>query len=151
LTGFYNKRGFHLLADQQWKLAQRKKRGFHLFLLDLDHLKKINDTFGHVEGDWALSQAADILRLASRKSDILARIGGDEFALITIDTDRDNLARFLENFYPNLNDYNSKRPRSYDLSLSLGAAYLDPQQPLPVEADRAMYENKKDKTDYQQK
>ncbi len=86
LTGLYNRRGFIALAEQQLKLADRTRRGALLFFADLDGMKWINDTLGHEEGDRALVDIASILKETFRLSDIIARIGGDEFAVLVIDT-----------------------------------------------------------------
>ncbi len=86
LTGLYNRRGFIALAEQQLKLADRTRRGALLFFADLDGMKWINDTLGHEEGDRALVDIATILKDTFRLSDIIARIGGDEFAVLVIDT-----------------------------------------------------------------
>ena len=86
LTGLFNRRGFFTLSDQQLKIAERTKKNLLLFFVDLDKMKQINDQWGHPEGDKALIKVADILKETFRKSDILGRMGGDEFAVLTIDT-----------------------------------------------------------------
>ena len=75
LTELYNRRGFLTLAERHLKLAARKKWGVFLLFADLDGLKRINDTFGHLEGDRALIDAAEILRRSFRSADIIARLG----------------------------------------------------------------------------
>ena len=85
LTKLYNRRGFLTLAERHLKLAVRKKTGVFLLFADLDGLKIINDTFGHLEGDRALIDAADILRASFRSADIIARLGGDEFTVFPIE------------------------------------------------------------------
>ena len=85
LTKLYNRRGFLTLAERHLKLAVRKKTGVFLLFADLDGLKIINDTFGHLEGDRALVDAADILRNSFRSADIIARLGGDEFTVFPIE------------------------------------------------------------------
>ncbi|MCM8776092.1 MAG: diguanylate cyclase, partial [Candidatus Omnitrophica bacterium] len=90
LTGLYNRRGFLIHAEQQVKLANRTRRGFFLLFADLDDFKKINDNFGHPEGDNALRETAKILKTTFRGSDIKARMGGDEFAVIVIEAEARN-------------------------------------------------------------
>src|SRR5690606_30591217 len=85
LTGLYNRRGFLTLAERHLKLAIRKKAGLFLLFADLDGLKQINDTFGHLEGDRALVSAAQILRQSFRSADIIARLGGDEFTVFPLE------------------------------------------------------------------
>src|SRR5262249_15827990 len=84
LTGLYNRRGFSTLAHQLLEQARRSGHPFLLFLADLDGLKQINDTHGHLEGDQALHIAAVLLKDTFRASDVVARIGGDEFAVAVL-------------------------------------------------------------------
>jgi PAS domain S-box-containing protein len=84
LTGLFNRRGFFTLADQQIKLANRHKTGIFMLYADLNGLKMINDKFGHKAGDLALIDMAKLLKKTYRESDVVARIGGDEFAVIPI-------------------------------------------------------------------
>ena len=85
LTTLYNRRGFITLAEQQLKAAPRAQRKMLLAFLDVDNLKGINDTLGHEGGDKVLIDAADVLRRTFRESDIIARVGGDEFAVLAIE------------------------------------------------------------------
>ncbi|HSD26135.1 MAG TPA: sensor domain-containing diguanylate cyclase, partial [Vicinamibacteria bacterium] len=83
LTGLYNRRSFDELLAQAVAREERKPQGgFALLMLDLDHFKKLNDTFGHPAGDAALRHAAQTLGRRLRKNDVLARYGGEEFAVI---------------------------------------------------------------------
>ncbi len=138
LTGLYNRRGFWTLAEQQLRLAQRKKSGFYLFFADLDGLKTINDTFGHQEGDYALICATEILKETFRKSDILARIGGDEFIAIAIDATQGSDVIFKKRLENKFCDFNQTAKKSYPLSMTTGIAYFDPL--LPLELDALIYE-----------
>ena len=74
LTGLYNRRGFMALAERQLKLGRRSGRGMLLIMMDVDHLKQINDSFGHLEGDCALKRTADVLEETFRDSDVVARL-----------------------------------------------------------------------------
>ena len=150
LTGLYNRRGFLTLAAQHLKLAQRTARGLLLLLADLDGLKQINDTFGHQQGDEALIEAAEILKGTFRTSDVVARIGGDEFAVIAIEALRENADTLRARVRQRLGAAQVKRQSPYRLSLSVGAASVDPQQTprldeLLAQADRALYEQKQGK------
>jgi diguanylate cyclase (GGDEF)-like protein/PAS domain S-box-containing protein len=150
LTGLYNRRGFFTLARQQLKVAERTKQNMLLFFADLDQMKQINDTLGHQEGDKALVDIATILKEVFRESDIIGRMGGDEFAVLAIDTSdetRDVLVNRLHNI---LDDYNRPEGRNYQLSLSIGIAHYDPEKPstldeLMAQADTLMYEEKRNK------
>lgn len=148
LTGLYNRRGFFTLAEHQLKMANRLKRGVYLLFADFDKLKILNDTFGHGEGDLALIKTAEILKITFRDSDIIARIGGDEFVVVPIGTAEDNVDKIIARFQSNIETHNSQRIGKGELSLSVGVAYYDPYKACSVHellslADRSMYERKK--------
>ena len=86
LTGLHNRRGFVSLAEQRLKLTSRQGVRSTLIFIDVDNLKYINDTFGHREGDGALQQIAGLLRECFRESDIIGRLGGDEFCVLLSQT-----------------------------------------------------------------
>lgn len=121
-----------------------------LFFIDLDGMKPINDVLGHNEGDRALIETADVLRVTFRRSDIIGRMGGDEFAVLAINTgdgDRENLMTRLRD---TLDRYNKAPRRKYTLSLSVGAAAYEPDRPATLDdliaaADTSMYEEKQGK------
>jgi len=146
LTGLYNRRGFFILAEQQIKIAARTRRGMLLVSADLDGLKGINDRFGHHEGDRALVDAAQILRQSFRESDIISRIGGDEFVVLVTEKPEINPDVLFRRLKENLEVYNRRVKRP--LYISMGVATFDPQNPvslneLLVQADKSMYRNKK--------
>ena len=148
LTGLRNRRGFFALAEQQVKLADRTKNGFLLPLADLDGLKSINDAFGHREGDLALIETARALKETFRESDIIARIGGDEFAVIAIEAGPDSAEIVRGRLSKNLEASNAGGSRRYTLSISLGIASYDPEHPCPIDellaqADARLYEQKR--------
>ena len=88
LTGLYNRRGFFTLSEQQLKMAGRLKSGIFMLYADMDTQKEINDRFGHQGGDLALIEIADIFKTTYRASDIIARIGGDEFTIFSVGNTR---------------------------------------------------------------
>lgn len=148
LTGLYNRRGFFILAEQQIKIASRTKRGMLLVSADLDGLKKINDDFGHHEGDRAIVDAAQLLRRSFRESDIISRFGGDEFVILITEKPDINAEILFTRLEKNLEAHNRRVHRPYGFSISMGVATFDPRNPvdlhtLLMEADRSMYENKK--------
>jgi diguanylate cyclase (GGDEF)-like protein/PAS domain S-box-containing protein len=149
LTGLYNRRGFQTLAERHLKLAVRKRQGVFLLFSDLDGLKAINDTFGHLEGDRALADSAEILRRSFRSADIIARLGGDEFTVFPLEASAassDLLISRLEEQLRLHNDANASR--GYRLSLSVGIARFDPDSSWTIDqllehADRALYDHKR--------
>jgi diguanylate cyclase (GGDEF)-like protein/PAS domain S-box-containing protein len=152
LTGLYNRRGFLALARHQSRSALRNKTTFLIAFFDLDGLKRINDTMGHQEGDAALVEAAAVLKACFRTSDIVARIGGDEFAVFVADTktEKEITARIRGRIATR--DAASDRP--YRLSFSMGMVSSNVQENPTIEglltrADALMYEQKRKKTSVQ--
>jgi diguanylate cyclase (GGDEF)-like protein/PAS domain S-box-containing protein len=150
LTGLYNRRGFFIMIEQQLKMAKRMRRRTLLLYIDVDNLKKINDTLGHQEGDLALIEIANILKETYRESDIIARIGGDEFAVYPAGSTEDCADIITARLGKNLELHNLKREGGYKLSISFGIACYNPENPssideLLAQADKLMYEQKKHK------
>jgi diguanylate cyclase (GGDEF)-like protein len=149
LTGLYNRRRFFVLTEQYLKVALRTKKRLLLLFIDMDDLKWINDNYGHNEGDQALIDLSKILQQSFRESDIIARIGGDEFVVLFVSTD-ENSERLLTRLYENLKDYNDRRSRPCSLSISVGTAQFDPESPVSIDellskADASMYAQKRKK------
>ena len=150
LTSLHNRRGFLSLAGHQLKLAQRSKVGIILFFADLDGLKWINDTLGHEEGDRALIETAAVLKETFRTSDIIGRIGGDEYAILTVDVTEANSETIIKRLQSHIRTKNNQKNRKYTLSISFGCSYYDPLSPcsldeLMASADKLMYEQKQNK------
>ncbi|HEX2077994.1 MAG TPA: two-component regulator propeller domain-containing protein [Longimicrobium sp.] len=156
LTGLYNRRGLLALAEQLVREGERSRRGFDVVFVDLDGLKRINDTLGHPEGDRAIRDAAQVIRASFRDSDVVARLGGDEFAVLV----RNDPAHggdpgaAVEAATARLREavarHNATAGRPYELSLSLGFSGYDPAAPQPIEslldaADQQMYAHKRAK------
>jgi len=147
LTNLYNRRGFMALAERQLKIGRRSGRGMLLFVMDVDRLKQINDSFGHIEGDRALKRTADALRETFRDSDVVARLGGDEFAVLAIEASGHSEATIKTRLFECLKSISARHSR-YEISLSLGVARFDPRNcasigELMAKADEAMYEQKR--------
>lgn len=150
LTDLYNRRGFFTLMEQQLKLAKRLKTPILLLYADIDNLKIINDTFGHNEGARAIIDAANILKSTHRESDILSRIGGDEFVVFLVGATGDNAEIIKARLQKNIDAHNNKNNRCFKLSISVGIKEFDPPFPYSLEdmlhqADILMYEDKKRK------
>ena len=149
LTGLHNRRGFLTLAEQQLRLIRRKGSAL-LVYVDLDDLKLINDKHGHLEGDRALVATAEILRTTFRQSDILARIGGDEFCILMPDASRDSALHVHQRVQRRLDLSNGLAPSGFRLALSVGIADVPAVRQPPLEellrrADTLMYEHKRSK------
>ncbi|MCG9967677.1 diguanylate cyclase [Pelotomaculum terephthalicicum JT] len=149
LTGLCNRRGFLTLAQQQLALASRTKREVLLLYGDLDNLKWINDNLGHHEGDRALIETANILKNTFRDSDIIGRIGGDEFAILMLEVPVSSAEALIARLREKL-DVRNAHKNYYKLSISVGITHYDPEsnytiEQMLVEADKSMYEQKRDK------
>ncbi len=151
LTGLFNRRGFLTLAEQQLNVAHRNKRNIALLFLDLDNMKEINDLLGHKEGDQALIDTANLLEKTFRASDIIGRMGGDEFAVLLTEPStgdiKDIIFGHIRNNLEVYNEENRRIGRPYQLSVSMGIAYYDPELPSSVDdllmsADKMMYREK---------
>jgi two-component system cell cycle response regulator len=150
LTGLYNRRGFADLGEQYLKLARRAARGVALVYLDLDRFKTINDTLGHHVGDRALLKLADLLKASFRRSDIIARMGGDEFAVLAVEATGDGPQLLLDRLRERIDEFNGSHREPYQLSVSIGMARHEGEDRVRLEdllsqADAAMYEQKRTK------
>ncbi len=148
LTGLYNRRGCLTLGEQLLKIANRQKKGVFVLYADVDNLKNINDELGHQTGDQALMDVATILKEKYRESDVIARIGGDEFVVIPVGTSGDSDKLIKSRLQKELDIFTAQINRSYKLSISIGVAYSDPGESCSIEelltrADKLMYEQKK--------
>lgn len=148
LTGLYNRRGFFTLAEQELKMATRKKKRIYLIYADMDNLKEINDSFGHLVGDSMLIEAAKFLRGTVRQSDIVARIGGDEFIVVLVGTNGSDGESVASRLQKNLDIHNREKINDHKLSISFGFACYDPEFPSSIvellnHADKSMYQHKK--------
>jgi diguanylate cyclase (GGDEF)-like protein/PAS domain S-box-containing protein len=147
LTGLPNRRGFITLSEQALKVATRNNRDVLMIFIDVDHLKHINDTWGHLAGDRALIDTARVLRESCREADLVARLGGDEFvALMTVDSDQ-TAEIVAQRIQARVEAHNRETQRGYTLSLSVGATRSKAEgtmlADLLSQADTALYEQKR--------
>ena len=147
LTGLFNRRGLLKQAAPYFDFARRQKEKLLLLFIDLDGMKRINDEFGHNEGDNALIQTAAILNGSFRSTDIIARLGGDEFTVLVTDLNASK-EEAITRLNENLKAYNASETRGHKLSFSIGVATLEPErmacfEELLEQADQAMYEQKR--------
>ena len=152
LTGLYNRRGFLTLATRDLRLARRGNETLLVAFADLDDLKGVNDTAGHAVGDRALRDTAALLRQTFRDSDLVARIGGDEYAVLVRHAGPESADVLAERLKRQVRDFNRRADRPYQLSISLGfaahkASTLGSVAGLLDRADRALYRDKRRKHD----
>jgi len=143
LTGLFNRRAFETFLAREREWALRTGRPLALVLADLDRFKEINDSHGHPAGDRALAHFGRILAGTARRSDIAARVGGDEFALLLPDTTPADAARLAERIRHRLALEPLESPRGLRLRASFGVAGLDDAAGDPEllvhRADEALY------------
>lgn len=148
LTGLYNRRGFVTFAQQNLQLLQRGGRRALVVFGDMDGLKQINDTLGHVFGDRALCDLAHLFRQCFRKSDIVARIGGDEFAALALEVSEQGEEVVQQRLEQLLDEFNTLDKTPYKLSCSFGMVMCEPGQNQTIGqlldwADKLMYQHKR--------
>lgn len=136
-----------LTAEQEIKIARRKQCSILLLFIDINGLKIINDKYGHIEGDKAIIQVADLLRESFRDSDVIARIGGDEFVVLAFDVDIEKIEQAKQRFYAAIDDFNATSDAEHSLSVSVGSACSQPGEEISIyalldRADKAMYQVK---------
>ncbi|SEI37490.1 PAS domain S-box-containing protein/diguanylate cyclase (GGDEF) domain-containing protein [Allopseudospirillum japonicum] len=149
LTELANRRHFMQLGQQELARVRRYQHPACLIMLDIDHFKRINDTFGHACGDIALKQLADAFRYNLRDTDIAARLGGEEFSLLLPDTqleDAQQLAQRLRLYVEEMQVAccpENQDKQSFSFTISLGVTQLMPEDPRIdtslSRADKALY------------
>lgn len=150
LTGLFNRRGFEAVAAQQLKAAEHSTKASFLFYFDMNDFKAINDTWGHAAGDEALVQMAAVLRMTFRETDVIARMGGDEFVALALNCGEVTnavLAR-LRSELTQQNARDSLAGKRYVLSTGVGIARFSPDAPRSLDAllavaDRELYQDKR--------
>ncbi|MCF2947543.1 GGDEF domain-containing protein [Paraglaciecola aquimarina] len=148
LTGLNNRRNFMQLAENIYGSQVQKQQAFCLLLMDLDHFKKINDSYGHIVGDNTLSLVASLIKAKIRPNDILARYGGEEFVLLLPETNLEQAKELAESIrqaveslkIPLSNTDNTSCTLS--IGLSLGDTHLSELTNIIKQADDALYRAK---------
>lgn len=149
LTSIFNRRGLLLSAEQYLKDTKKSNSGLLVLFCDLDNMKKINDTFGHLTGDKVLKDFSNILKNSLRSSDVISRNGGDEFVILIHVEQSLNMVinNISTHIIDNIRRYNIENP-SIKLSVSIGATYQEninnnfSLSELIDKADKALYQNK---------
>lgn len=145
LTGLLNRRGFFSLAETQYRAACASAHRCLIVFVDVDGLKQCNDQAGHAAGDALIRRAAGVLTATFRRSDVLARMGGDEFVALIVDDDDDATTSVRARLDAALGAHNDAHAGERPLVLSVGMAEAQPGvglDKLIAEADAAMYQDK---------
>ncbi|GAX87954.1 conserved hypothetical protein [Lebetimonas natsushimae] len=145
LTKLLNRRGFDTSVAALEEIHKRNKLPFSILFIDIDHFKKINDKYGHDIGDKVLSELANILKSNLRKSDLIARWGGEEFIVILANTDKETAEKIAEKLRLAIEQYHQKNLPHF--TVSIGIATADKENfnidNLLKKADEALYAAKK--------
>jgi two-component system cell cycle response regulator len=147
LTQIYNKRYFLETIEREISRAHRYRRELSLIMFDIDHFKKINDTYGHLAGDYVLKQLAGVIKSRIRREDIMARYGGEEFAIILPEIDQFNAGQFAEKIRKLVEKTIFKfEDTRIPVTISVGVCSLQQESSNPVDfikqADDKLYQAK---------
>lgn len=143
LTGLANYREFIDTLERELRRAERSTHSFALLLLDLDELKAINDKYGHLAGNRALKRLSGVIREHSRATDVAARYGGDEFAVVLIDADPGMANRIAQRVESALRNDREQPTLSVSVGISVYPEDGRTAPELLQAADRHLYKRKK--------
>lgn len=144
LTGAFNRRTFHEVLNKAISNAERHDHHFALLMIDVDHFKQVNDTFGHQAGDDVLRVLCDLITASVRSSDQLFRVGGEEFCLLVTLTDEGEALKLAEKLHRVVRAH--RFDRVGEITVSIGIAHFregDAHESIYARADEAMYEAKR--------
>ncbi len=148
-TGLYNNKFFETILDMEIEKAKRGKQELSLFMVDIDFFKKINDKYGHIKADELLERLAKILQKQVRKSDVVARFGGEEFLVLLPETSLEKAKKFTTRLRRAINS--DKILKKYKLTVSGGISQFreksDSKKKLKQRVDKALYQAKKEGRD----
>ena len=146
LTKLYNRRYFIEALDGEFERASRYEREMALLMLDLDYFKKVNDTYGHPAGDMVLSDIGEILKKHIRRNDLACRYGGEEFAVVLPNVNKDSIYSAYERFREMVSTQSFKcESKQFHITVSIGIAFSNDAESandLLVHADQALYQAK---------
>ena len=151
LTGLLNRRAFMNEAKNTFDLAKRHQRPLSLLMLDVDHFKRVNDTYGHQIGDLVLHQLAGVMKQSLRGTDIVGRIGGEEFAIILPETGFEQTVELTERLLRKIRNTKIEAGISFNITVSIGVATMPPivseLETVLKEADDDLYKAKSEGRD----
>ncbi len=145
LTGLYNRRYFDTTVEREFLRSKRYGGNLTIAIMDIDFFKKINDTYGHLCGDYILKETAYLIQDNFRKTDIVFRYGGEEFVVLLTETSLEQAKIPLERLRKTIEEYNfNYNNTQIKLSISIGAAQntTESVNEILMNADKALYEAK---------
>lgn len=148
LTGLYNRRHFSAMMIKEMERSRRYQHSISLAMLDIDHFKLINDTFGHLAGDQALQEVARICQAAIRRIDLVGRFGGEEMMILMPETTTQSALQAMERLRSEVETLEIKTPRgTAHITVSIGLTSMEPNETIDLNhlidrADQALYQAK---------
>ncbi|MGE5892433.1 MAG: diguanylate cyclase [bacterium] len=146
LTGLFNRRRVETVLEEEWKSVKRYQHPLSCLIIDIDHFKSINDTFGHKVGDTVLKEIADLIKGCLREVDTVARWGGEEFIVILPQTDPANAREASERIMEKILHHRFSHTAGKRITVSIGISYYRPSLNAPEKlvdaADMALYQAK---------
>jgi diguanylate cyclase (GGDEF)-like protein len=147
LTGCLNRRALETRLNREWRGAKRRGSSLAVIAVDLDNFKPINDTYGHPAGDAVLRELADVMRFTARDTDVIARVGGDEFVLVLPDTGWQGAITLAERLRRHVDETTFAGEQEIPLTISIGIALARGTDDVRAsdlleEADRSLYRAK---------
>ena len=152
LTGMYNRRHFTELASLQIARAARMRHSLAILMIDIDHFKQVNDTYGHITGDEMLAMAARLIRGSMREGDIVGRFGGEEFVILLANTQIEQARQAAERLREAVAAQKLETDKGQvSITISIGIAQINPAADAPMPgvtqviswADEALYKAKR--------
>jgi diguanylate cyclase (GGDEF)-like protein len=142
-TGLYNNKFFETILDMETEKAKRGKQKLSIMMVDVDHFKKVNDTYGHVKADEFLKRFADLMRKEVRKSDVVARFGGEEFMILLPETSLEKAKKFADRLKKAI--HSDAVLKKYKITVSGGITQYkkgDAKKRFKERVDKALYQAK---------
>lgn len=143
-TGLYNNKFFNTVFDMEFEKAKRGKQKLCFFMIDIDFFKKINDKYGHIKADELLKKLAVVLKKQTRKSDVVARFGGEEFVILFPETGIEKTKKFTMRLRKAIKG--DAALKKYGINVSGGLTEYkrgDTKKKIKERADKALYDAKK--------
>ncbi|MFA9398125.1 MAG: diguanylate cyclase [Clostridiaceae bacterium] len=150
MTGVLNRATGLMMLEKELTLSKQNKNKLSLCFLDINDLKKVNDSLGHKDGDDLIKTSSKIIEETIRKTDIFCRMGGDEFMIIFPQTSKEEAKAIIERSKILMNQQNDKKDKPFNISISFGFSEYSKEMGMDIDdeklieiADKEMYENKK--------
>ena len=153
LTGLYNRRGYYRFFESYYEECRAEGKELAVFLIDMNGMKKINDGYGHAEGDFCLCTIAEAMQKSSKDGEICIRTGGDEFVVLAKDYNREKEDAFRKSVREQIRQKLEQEGKSYGISVSIGCFRSVPKKEssVSIQSEAELFLNRADKEMYTEK